>query len=258
MIESVLPAGRGSVARVRCSDRADGDFRCDGTARGQQRPQSGEAAATGPPGGRVGGSGGSGGSALDRRRQALMAGPWTWLRQVHGADVVSVREPGANAGASADGAVTSVPGAVLAVHAADCVPVVVAGGGALGVAHAGWRGIAAGVVGAVVESVLAESEDTAPPLVALLGPMIRPACYEFGSSDLAAVALAAGCDVTGATAWGNPALDLAAAAGGALRTAGVGRVEDWGLDTAAEQFFSHRVRCDTGRHALVARLEPAP
>ena len=235
-----MPAGRGLAARVRCSDRSDGDFRCD--------------AGTGPPHGRVRSDAAA---ALDRRRQALMAGPWTWLQQVHGADVVSVREPGEGAGAPADGAVTSVPGAVLAVHAADCVPVVVAGGGALGVAHAGWRGIAAGVVGAVVEAVVAESGDPEPRLAALLGPMIRPACYEFGSTELAAVAAAVGCDVAGSTAWGAPALDLAAAAGGALRAAGVSQVEDWGLDTAGEHFFSHRVRGDTGRHALAARLEPA-
>ena len=255
MIERIVPAGRGRAARVRCSDRADGDFRCDGTARDPQRPRYSDNAGTVPSHGR---DDRPDGTALDRRRQALMTGPWTWLRQIHGADVVSVHEPGANAGASADGAVTSVPGAVLAVHAADCVPVVVAGGGALGVAHAGWRGIAAGVVGAVVEAVVAESDDPEPRLVALLGPMIRPACYEFGSAELEAVAAAAGCDVTGSTAEGNPALDLAAAAGGALRAAGVGQVADWGLDTAREQFFSHRVRGDTGRHALVARLERAP
>ena len=255
MIERIVPAGRGMVARVRCSNRADGDFRCDVATSAPASPRPGERAGDGAPPGR---GGRPDGAALDLRRQALMAGPWTWLRQLHGADVVSVREPGAHAGAPADGAATAVPAAVLAVHAADCVPVVVAGGGALGVAHAGWRGIAAGVVGAVVEAVLAESDDPGPRMAALLGPMIRPARYEFGSAELAAVAEAAGCDVTGSTAWGTPALDLAAAASGALWAAGVGHVEDWGLDTAQAEFFSHRVRGDAGRHALVARLEPAP
>ena len=252
MIERIVPAGQGWAARVRCSERADGDFRCDGAVVAGESPDR-----RAGPGARAERGARLVGAALDGRRQALMAGRWTWLHQVHGAEVVPVRGPGANAGAVADGAVTTVAGAVLAVHTADCTPVVVAGGGALGVAHAGWRGIAAGIVGATVRAVLAESEDPEPRLVALLGPMIRPASYEFGAADLASVAAAVGCDVTASTAWGTPALDLAAAARGALQAAGVSCVEDWGIDTAAEQFFSHRVRGDVGRQALAARLEPA-
>ena len=274
MIERLVPAGQGWTVRVRCSDRSDGDFRCDSADRspegsrlgadarggaavrsdaeaGKTRLGDAEAGTT-----RLGGGGDD--AILERRRQALMDGHWTWLRQVHGAEVVVVTEPGAHAGAAADGAVTTVPRAVLAVNTADCAPVVVTGGGALGVAHAGWRGIAAGIIGEVVEAVRLAAPDPFPRLLALLGPVIRPAHYEFSASTLAAVEAVAGCDVRAVTDWGTPALDLAAAVRGALGAAGVSRVVDLGLDTAQQCYFSYRVGGDTARQAMAARLEPIP
>ena len=233
MIERLVPAGEGWVARIRCSQRSDGDFRCD---RENASPQHRR--------------------RLERRRQSLMGGPWTWLNQVHGADVVVVAEPGGGAGSVADGAVTAAAGAVLALHTADCAPVVVVGKGAVGVAHAGWRGIVAGVVGEVVQAMRTlpgcsgESE-----IRAVVGPTIRPANYEFGPADLAAVTGAVRGDVGGVTAWGAPALDLVAAVLRALRAAGVGQVEDLGFDTADECFFSHRVRRESARQATTVRLE---
>ena len=193
-----------------------------------------------------------------------MGGRWTWLRQRHGAEVTVVSEPGQGAGSSADGAVTGAPAAVLAVLTADCAPVVVVGRQAVGIAHAGWRGIAAGVIGAVAGRVraLSESAGAGGPraeLQAVLGPVIRPARYEFDPADLSSVAAAAGgADVAGVTAWGTPALDLVAAVRGALRAAGVESLHDLGLDTADERFFSHRLRRDQARQATVARLEPLP
>ena len=229
-----MPAGDGRLVRVRCSQRFEGDFGGDHN----------------------GGTAAEGVGSLERRRQVLMSGRWTWLEQVHGADVALITEPGGCAGAVADGAVTAVPGAVLALHTADCAPVVVAGGGALGVAHAGWRGIVAGVIGQVVDGVRRASDAaTATELRAVIGPVIRPSSYEFGAGDLAAVSAAAGRDVSGVTAWGTPALDLCAAVLGALDAAGVSDVEDLGLDTAAGGFFSHRDRGDRGRQATAARLE---
>ncbi len=234
MIERVVPAGDGLLVRVRCSQIFEGDFRCD----------------------RDGGSGAGHDESLERRRQRLMSGEWTWLKQVHGADVAFITEPGGCAGAMADGAVTAVPEAVLALHTADCAPVVVAGGGALGVAHAGWRGIVAGVIGHVVEGVRrASTAGAVTDLRAVIGPVIRPSSYEFGAEDLAAVGAAAGCHVASATSWGAPALDLCAAVLGALDAAGVSDVEDLGLDTARGGFFSHRARGDRGRQATAARLE---
>lgn len=187
-----------------------------------------------------------------------MSGPWTWLEQVHGAEVVVVTETGGGAGSVADGAVTGVPAAVLALHTADCAPVVVVGDGAVGVAHAGWRGIVAGVLGEVVRTMRglpAGSGGTG--LRAVVGPVIRPSAYEFGPVDLAAVSGAARREVRGTTSWGTPALDLVEAVRGALGTAGVIEVEDLGFDTAHEQFFSHRVRGERARQATTVRLEPA-
>lgn len=235
-----MPAGEGWVVRIRCSARSDGDFRCAGA-----------------------GDGGDGGverdDRLQRRRRALMDGPWTWLEQVHGAGVVVVTEPGGSAGSVADGAVTAVPGAVLALHTADCAPVVVVGDGAVGVAHAGWRGVVAGVLGEVVEALSTLIPDSARTgLRAVVGPAIRPAAYEFGPAELAAVAAAARRDVRAATSWGAPALDLVAAVRGALGAAGVSDVEDLGYDTAHDRFFSHRVRGEQARQATAVRLERQP
>ena len=231
-----MPAGDGWVARVRCSERSDGDFRCN------DRPGKW------PGSGRV----------LEARRQALLSGRWTWLRQVHGGAVVVVDEPGGCAGAEADAAVTTVPAAVLALQTADCAPVVVLGDGAVGVAHAGWRGIVAGVLGAVVDALhQATAGCTRTGLRAVVGPAIRPSQYEFGEPELAAVAAAARRDVGGVTSWGAPALDLVAAVRGALGAAGVEEVEDLGLDTAHDDFYSHRVRGEQARLATAVRLEPA-
>src|SRR4051794_17563047 len=65
--------------------------------------------------------------ALDRRRRAIAPAPWTWLHQVHGAEVVVVHTPGDHAGAEADAAVTAATGAVLAVQTADCASILLVG-----------------------------------------------------------------------------------------------------------------------------------
>ncbi len=236
MIERLVPAGEGLVARIRCSARSDGDFRCD--------------TSTGPsPDHHL---------RLERRRQELMVGEWTWLKQVHGAGVVVVAEPGGGAGSVADGAVTAVPAAVLALHTADCAPVVVAGDGAVGVAHAGWRGIVAGVLNEVVQALRSLTAGSGGAgLRAVVGPVIRPSVYEFGPADLAAVRDAARRDVAGVTSWGAPALDLVSAVRGALSTVGISDVEDLGFDTSDERFFSHRVRGELARQATTVRLERA-
>ena len=184
-----------------------------------------------------------------------MAGEWTWLKQIHGAEVVVVTEPGGGAGSVADGAVTAAPEAVLALHTADCAPVVVVGNGAVGVAHAGWRGIVAGVLSEVVEAVRSLTPDSGGSLRAVVGPVIRAAAYEFGPAELAAVSSAVRRDVAGVTTWGAPALDLVSAVRAALRTVGVSAVEDLGFDTSHECFFSHRVRGELARQATTVRLE---
>lgn len=190
-------------------------------------------------------------ATLAARRRDVMAGPWTWLRQEHGAEVVVVTEPGEHAGAVADAAVTTVAGAVLAVHTADCAPLLLEGPHAIAVVHAGWRGLVAGVVEAAA-TVMADLGSA--PTDAVLGPCIRPRCYEFAEPDLSVVADRYGPTVRSTTAWGTPALDVAAGVRVACERLGVALLDE-GLCTACSpNHFSHRARGDAGRQALVARL----
>jgi copper oxidase (laccase) domain-containing protein len=172
---------------------------------------------------------------------------------VHGTDVVRVAAPGEHAGAEADAAITDVVGAPVAVHAADCAPIALLAPHAIGVVHAGWQGLVSGVVGDAVAALRAIDDGE---VRAVLGPCVRPADYQFGPSDLDRVAARFGDAVRAQTSAGAPALDLAAGVRAALREAGVDDLDDLGLSTAdGDAFFSHRIRRDTGRHALVAWIE---
>lgn len=215
------------VARTRHSRRSDGDFRIDGDTGG-----------------------------LASRREALAPGAWTWLRQVHGTEVVVVEGPGDHAGAEADAAVTTVPGAVLAVHTADCVPILLHDPeeGVVAAVHAGWRGLGAGIL----ERTASVMQDLGGrPRWALVGPHIRGRCYEFGQAELDLVARRYGDAVRTTTAWGTPGLDLTTAVGAALGELGVAATfQDGCTACQPEDFYSHRARGDTGRHAAVISLDP--
>lgn len=197
-------------------------------------------------------------AALAARRRSVRPGDWTWLRQVHGARVVVVTEPGEHAGADADAAVTGVAGAVLAVHTADCAPVLLYGNdhAVVGAAHVGWRGLVAGILDATVDAMGALG---AHDLVAVVGPHIRARCYEFGADDLDTAARHCGEDVRATTAWGTPALDVSAG----IRSILAARPEirlvlDEPGCTACEpgRYYSHRARADTGRHAALISMQP--
>jgi len=178
---------------------------------------------------------------------------WTWLRQVHGTEVVVVTQPGEHAGAEADAAVTAVPGCTLAVRTADCAPVVLLGRHAVTVIHAGWRGLLAGVVERAANA-LRELDDE--PQVAHLGPCIRPGCYEFDGPELTELVDRYGSQVRATTRWGTPALDLPAAVGAALAAADVAARRDTSGCTACDdRWFSHRARAEPGRFATTAWLE---
>ncbi len=196
---------------------------------------------------------------VEHRRRAVAAGAWTWVHQVHGADVVEVAKPGERAGATADALVTTVPGAVLAVAVADCAPVVLIGSRAgeacaVGVAHAGWRGLAAGIVD---RSVTAMIDLGAAEVFALIGPCIGPECYEFGPADLDSVAAAVGPEVRSRTSDGRSALDLRAGVTTAVRASGAVVVGQPAPCTscAAGAFWSHRARRDSERQAGVVWLD---
>jgi YfiH family protein len=184
------------------------------------------------------------------RRRAVVDLPWTWLRQVHGDDVVRVRAPGDGAGARADASVTDQAGCALAVLTADCAPVVLGSReGPIGVAHAGWAGVAAGVLQRSVKELQALG---ASDVSALVGPCIHAECYEFGDDDLARLADRYGAAVVGRTSGGRPALDLVAAVRAALAEADVADVDDVDVCTAcSSEHYSWRARREIERQAAV-------
>ena len=182
----------------------------------------------------------------NRRRVLRVTGAerFAYGRQVHGAAVV---RDGGDEIADADGQATSRPGVAPIVLTADCLAVALAAPGAVAVVHAGWRGIAQGVL---EEGVAALLDVAAEPgeVVAAVGPAARRCCYEVGDE----VRKALGC----APAGGPAPIDLPAIARERLLGAGVTHLHDVGLCTMcadASLFFSHRRDGGrTGRQAGVA------
>jgi YfiH family protein len=194
--------------------------------------------------------------AVARNRAAVEAqvgARLTWTRQVHGARVHRITEPrGAETTIEADGQASTVPGLAPMVLVADCLPIAVAGGGAIGILHAGWRGLAVGVIGEGVRA-LRELGATGS-LTAAIGPGAGPCCYEVGEEVHAAFH---GRALTGRVA-GDRKLDLKAIARAQLEQAGVSEIYDVALCTIcspAALFYSHRRdRGVTGRQAGLAWL----
>ena len=177
-----------------------------------------------------------------------------WLDQVHGNTVAVLPE---HPGGPADAAVTFTPGPVCAVLVADCLPVFLASraGDRVGIAHAGWRGLAAGVVEATIAALACGPRE----LVAWLGPSIGPSAFEVGEevreAFVAADARAAAAFRRGrADRW---IADLPALARRRLAGAGVGSVGGGGFCTVADatRFFSYRRDGATGRMAALAWLD---
>jgi YfiH family protein len=156
-------------------------------------------------------------------------------RQVHGARVRRAAEPpGEHRPVEAeDGQATTLRGHPALVFTADCLPVVLAAERAVAALHAGWRGLAAGVLAEGVAAVRELGGDG--PVHALVGPGARGCCYEVGEEVHAAFA-GYGARV------GERNLDLAAVARTKLAEAGAAAVHDVGLCTMCrpELFFSHR------------------
>lgn len=192
-------------------------------------------------------------------RAALPAEP-RWLQQVHGAVVVdaeAVEQPPA-----ADASLACTPGVVCVVTVADCVPVLLAdrSGRAVAAAHAGWRGLAAGVLQATVQRLRARLADPQAEVVAWLGPAIGPRRFEVGDDVLGAMRehLPAAPQAFVRQADGNWRADLFALARQALAQAGVAAVTGGHWCTASEprRFYSHRRdRGVTGRHAALIWLQ---
>jgi len=194
------------------------------------------------------------GPAVQARRKSVADLPWTVLNQVHGARVVVVDAPGAACGEAADAAVTVVPRAAVAVLTADCAAVALASPeGVLGIVHAGWKGLRAGVVESTVQAMRRLG---ATKVEAVRGPCILPCCYTFGESDLADVALRLGPGVRATDREGRPALDLPAGVRAALHTSGATLVgESWACTSCCDGLWSYRSEGTARRQATVAWRE---
>lgn len=188
-------------------------------------------------------------------RHRALPSPPHWLRQVHGTEVARFDRMAADAEIEpeADAAVTSEPGAVLAILTADCLPVVFASddGGEIAAAHAGWRGLAAGVLERTVEAM----RTPASRILAWMGPAAGPQAYEIGEEVFEAfVSADRGAESAfAATRPGHWHVDLYALARRRLRAAGVERIHGGGLCTISdpERFYSHRRDRRTGRMATL-------
>jgi len=193
--------------------------------------------------------------AENRRRLADAAGlsiAPTWLNQVHGCEVVLA---GKQSGISADACWTSDVDIPCAVLTADCLPVLFADrdGSCVAAAHAGWRGLAAGVLEATIASL------PVPPqrLLAWLGPAIGPDAFQVGDEVRAAFLATTAEDAAAFRPDGSRwRADLFALARERLRRAGVGHISGGGICTVSrqEQFFSHRRDGLSGRFASMVWL----
>lgn len=181
-------------------------------------------------------------AALD----AMLPAQPLWLNQVHGTTVLDADEA-ENDLIEADAAVTSRGGTVLSILTADCLPVLFCDeeGTRIGAAHAGWRGMAEGVIEATVAAMGVPTEK----LLAWLGPAIGQAAYEVGQDVYEAFSREAGPDLADAFRPSDNAhhtgkwqLDLAGAARLILARLGVERVSGGNLCTHSDptRFFSHR------------------
>ena len=209
--------------------------------------------------------------AENRRRLAdeldLPAEP-LWLSQVHGTTVLAADDwvaasahgtTGQGTPPQGDAAVTRRPGCVLAVLVADCLPVLLArrDGGAVAVAHAGWRGLAAGVIEATIAALGAAGEE----LLAWLGPSIGPAHFEVGEEVRTAFCRhdARAAEAFVRNARGRWQCDLPRLARQRLAALGVSGVhgEDRCTFRESDAFYSYRRDGVTGRMAAMIWLAPS-
>jgi len=179
-----------------------------------------------------------------------------WLRQVHGSDVVAAEQ--INGTVEADASYTTIADTVCIVGIADCLPVLLCDRGArvVAVAHAGWRGLCAGVIENTVKSMQhAAGNIAADEILAYLGPAIGPSAFEVGDEVRTAFVQ---CDSRAASAFqqhlpGKWMADLFELARQRLNRAGVVAIHGGGVCTYSDsvRFFSHRRDKISGRMAAL-------
>lgn len=188
-------------------------------------------------------------AANQARVEALAGRPVARCAQVHGSEIVA-SDAVHESPPRADGHLTTSPGVAPMVLVADCLPVVLAAPGAVAVLHAGWRGLAAGILARGTQAL--RDAGARGPIAAAIGPAVGGCCYEVGPEVHAAFA------GYGPEVRDGARIDLKAIAAQALAQAGVGEVHDAGLCTMCcdpQLFFSHRRdRGLTGRQAGLAWL----
>lgn len=194
------------------------------------------------------------------RNRAMVPGHPAWLSQVHGVTVVDAATVG-DSQPVADASIATAAGVVCAIMTADCLPVLFADmdGKVVGGAHAGWRGLAAGVLGETVRAMRAAG---ASDITAWLGPAIGPTAFEVGD-DVRETFLSA---VPGAQAAfapypgraGKYLADMTMLAQLMLAADGVTRVHGGRhcTFTDADQFYSYRRDGVTGRQASLIWIRP--
>lgn len=213
--------------------------------------------------------------AANRERLLRLVGvsEAAWLQQIHGADIVRAEDALTQAHASgtptrADASVTDRAGTVCVVMVADCMPVLLCdeAGRAVGAAHAGWRGLAAGIVEQTARRVAELAGVQAGALHAYLGPAIGPDAFEVGPDvrdafmngvDGAQREATANAFVEHPQNAGKYLADLAALARLRLQRLGVTRIVGGDLCTVTqrERFYSYRRDRETGRMAALIWLD---
>jgi YfiH family protein len=193
------------------------------------------------------------GRNADRGRAGELPAEWVGqaraearMHQVHGATVLGARE-----GSCADGdaLVTATPELALVVVTADCVPVLAADETRVAAIHAGWRGLAGGVIAAALATFADPHRVTA-----WIGPAIGPCCYEVGEEVAEAVVAQSSSSVRSPGPRGRPHLDLGLAAEIALSRAGVVEIRRLAVCTACHPGILESFRRDgaaAGRNSSV-------
>lgn len=229
--------GGGRIVIV-CTERSDGDFRV---------PREGEIVE----------------QKLLKRRTDLTPYPWFWIRQQHGANIAAAESVKNDlraeaSGPPADASITLETCLALSVTSADCLPIALWSEGiakdgdqAIGVVHAGWRGLSLGIIQKTAEAM---RKAFGAATSAFVGPHICASCYEFSPADAEQFVKRWGSDVyCDNPLAGTSALDLGRIAELSLREAGVHDIASLGSCTACEpeRWFSHRARREEERMALV-------